>query len=227
MLQIAVCDDNKRTRDYLENLIKKQNAACSVSQFGSAIKLLEDAKNYDILLLDIGLQDMTGIEAAKQIRQGSDAVIMFITALKEYVFEAFDVGAFHYLLKPIDEAKFQEVFARAVKEAACADTREPLLVKTSGGYRKVPIGEIYYAENRGRKIVLHTGSGEIEYYGKMADLEKRLSGDFYRCHRGYLVHLQEIVGYDAAEIKLRNGETVFLAKQKYHEFVNAYLQYIR
>lgn len=227
MLQIAVCDDSKRTRDYLEKLIRSHDIACVIHQFGSAAKLLESADNFDILLLDIGMRDMTGIEAARRIRQSSDAVILFITALKDYVFEAFDVGAFHYLLKPIDEEKFHMVFAKAVKEAACANTREPLVLKIGGSYRKIPVEDIYYAENRGRKIVLHTRSGELEFYGKMEDLEKRLSFDFFRCHRGYLVHLQEVVGYDTAEIELQNGEKVFLAKQKYHDFVNAYLEYLK
>lgn len=227
MLQIAVCDDHKRTRDYLVNLIKSHDLGCSIHQFGSATRLLESAENFDILLLDIGLQDMTGIEAAREIRKSSDAVILFITALKEYVFDAFDVGAFHYLLKPIDEDKFHEVFARAAREAACAVKREPLIIKTGGSYRKIPVEDIYYAENRGRKIVLHMRNAEVEFYGKMVDLEERLCDGFYRCHRGYLVNLQEVVSYDTDEIELCNGEKVFLAKQKYHDFVNTYLEYLK
>lgn len=226
MLQVAICDDNKGTRNELEALVRAQSDLCEIRQFGSAIKLLEDATNFDILLLDIGMKDMSGIEAAKRIKESYDPVIIFITALKEYVFDAFDVGAFHYLLKPIDENKLKEVFEKAVQEKLSEEVREPLVIRIGSTFHKVLIETIQYAENRGRKIVLHTSNGELEYYGRMGDLEQRLVGDFYRCHRGYLVNLKEIMSYDTVSIRLRSGDTIFLSKQKYHDFVAVYMNYL-
>ena len=87
--------------------------------------------------------------------------------------------------------------------------------------------EIYYAESNGRKLTLYTVQGTYEYYGRMQELEARLGEDFYRCHRGYLVHLKYVAGYDAANIQLKDGSNVYLARQKYGEFVKRYMAYLR
>lgn len=109
MLQIAVCDDEKSMGDYLKQLIERRLAdekGYRVKVFSSGAELLKYGSDFDIFFLDIDLKDMSGIEMAKSLRRESEAVIVFVTALKEYVFDAFDVQAFQYLLKPIDEEKF-------------------------------------------------------------------------------------------------------------------------
>ncbi len=227
MLQIAVCDDEKRMRDYLEGLILSENKECQVTKFASGAQLLLEKSNFDILLLDIGMDELNGIETAKRVRKSSDATIIFITALKEYVFEAFDVEAFHYILKPVDEDKFKEIFGRAVKGKKGRLISQPLMIKTDSGYQNILREAILYAENQARKIILHTINGNIAYYAKMSDLEVILGTRFFRCHRGYLVNLEEVNLYDMNKIQLKNGEEIYMAKRKYHEFVSAYMNFLR
>ena len=91
------------------------------------------------------------------------------------------------------------------------------------------LDDILYAENQARKIMLHTKSKKEPYcfYEKMEVLEQKLGDRFFRAHRGFLVNLQEVARYDNSNIELKNGESVFLAKQKYNDFVTAYMKYLR
>lgn len=231
MLQIAVCDDDEAMGGYLKQLIEKRlegESSCLIKVFSSGKQLLKSAAHFDIFFLDICLKDMNGIDMARQLRQESGAVIVFVTALKEYIFDAFDVHAFQYLLKPIDEQKFFQVLDKAMIESRTLKQAEPLVIRVQGVYRNVPKESILYAENQARKIVLHRKDGEqITYYAKMGELEGLLGKQFFRCHRGYLVNLGAVESYDTGSIQLKNGETIFMAKQKYGDFVTAYMDFLR
>lgn len=142
----------------------------------------------------------------------------------------FDVGAFHYLLKPVDEEKFMGVMDKAISRIRREKKTEPLIVKIDGNYIKIPVSNITYAENEARKIVLHTKNMKEEsysFYERMEVLEHKLGDSFFRSHRGFLVNLKEIERYDNTGIELKNGEKVFLSKQKYNDFVTAYMNYLR
>ena len=234
MLKIAICDDEQPIMEYLKNLTEKCTEA-QVDMFSNGEELLSHSTDYDIILLDISLNhnntgELNGMEVAKKIRAKSNVIIIFVTALKEYVFEGYDVGAFHYLLKPIDERKFMEVMDKAVNQIKREKNAEPLIIRTDGNYIKIPVNNIVYAENQARKIILHTKNMKEDtysFYEKMEVLESRLGDSFFRSHRGFLVNMREIVRYDNANIELKNGDKVFLAKQKYNDFVTAYMNYLR
>lgn len=235
MVKIAICDDQKPVREYLKILTQKYINS-EVSLFEKGEKLLEHTTEFDIILLDISLSQqrdptaLNGVEVAKRIRETSDAIIIFVTALKEYVFDVFDVGAFHYLLKPINEVKFKEVIQKAAKQVQKADNQRALVIKTGSNYVKVQISNIVYAENAARKIILHTKNmkeNSYSFYEKMDVLERKLGKSFFRSHRGFLVNLSEVSRYDKANIFLKNGEKVYLSKQKYNDFVTTYMNYLR
>ncbi len=230
MLRIAVCDDEKSMGDYLKRLIEQRLADekdYGVEVFSSGAELLRHGSDFDIFFLDIDLKDMSGIEMARSLRRESEAVIVFVTALKEYAFDAFDVHAFQYLLKPIDEEKFFRALDGAIAECRPNKEAEPLVIRVKGIYRNVPRENILYAENEARKVVLHLKEEQISYYARMSELEEILGEHFFRCHRGYLVNFSAVKGYDTGSIQLRNGETILMAKQKYSAFVSAYMEYLR
>lgn len=117
-MNIAVVDDEEAIREQIGGFIKKRNPGFNISDFATGEELLAADTEFDIIFLDIQMKGMGGIEAAKAIRQSNaDRVIIFITGIREYVFEAFDVSAFHYLFKPIEEQKLMEVLCRAAEEA--------------------------------------------------------------------------------------------------------------
>lgn len=231
MLKIAICDDDEWMRQYMQSVISRRLGA-RADLYASGEELLAAETEYDILLIDIclnetgGSRGIDGMETARQMRRRSGALIIFITAMPDYVYDAYDVEAFHYLLKPVDEEKLLEVLKRAaakVKEKAASPS---LVIRANGKYLPIPAGDIFYGENEGRKIILHTRGGSYSYYEKMDVLEKKLGSAFFRSHRGYLVSLAEVAEYDRTSITLKCGDTVFLAKQKYNDFVAAYMDYL-
>ena len=233
MLQIAICDDEKQIREALKELTLSCVDA-KIHLFADGEALLESEIEFDIILLDICIEEaaghkMNGIETAKRIRKNSDAVIIFITALKEYVFEAYDVEAFHYLLKPIDEEKFRSVFRRALDElyAVMERTKRFILVRNSGIQQKVYLKDIYYIESANKKIIIHTKMGVLDSYRKMNELEQMTGRGFYRCHRCYLVNMEQIVSYNADTIKVVNGDKLILAQKKYNDFIRQYMKYAK
>ena len=230
-MNIAVVDDEEIIRQQIHGFIKKQKPESEISDFSTGEELLAAKTDFDIIFLDIQMEGMGGIEAARILRQRNvNAVLVFITGIKEYVFEAFDVSAFHYLLKPIEESKFIEVLGRAVDEAGRrkGQKEQQIFIRTKNQGYTLNLSSILYIENRGKKVEIHTTDMEeiIEAYATMDELEGQLRG-FYRCHRGYLVNMAHIVRYDNDSIFLSSGGKVYLTRKKHNEFVKAYMWYLQ
>lgn len=232
-MKIAVCDDNKIARDNIVSLIKKQVSDADIMTFPSGEEMIAFGRNFDICFLDIAMKEVSGVDVAKHIREerekagGTKSILIFITGYREYMEEAFDVNAFHYLVKPIDEEKFAEVFKRAWKEAsvAGAQNKKYIIIKYAGIWRKIFLKDIYYIESSNKKVIFHTKDGKWEAYGKMEELEEELGGTFYRCHRCYLVNLEKISAYSVNTIQVINGDRLILAGKKYPDFIRTYMRY--
>lgn len=258
MIKIAICDDEKNVRAYLSSLIERQSGEYSITEYSSASDYLEDGKkydlmspteakrrlmacasisefHYDILFLDIemknGTEDLDGMALAKRIRKWEpekQPIIIFVTGYEKYVYDAFDVNAFQYLLKPVDEEKFAVVFERAVKAATERKTLKPeaLVLQFANSTKTILINDIYYIESEGHKVRLQLRDGSFSSYVKIGDLEEQLQGRFFRTHRGYLVNLSYVEEYNRSEVMMTNGDCILMSKYKYQEFVRAYLRYM-
>lgn len=236
MMQIAICDDEKEIQQMLSLQIKKCIPDAEIIEYSSGEELLADSRQLDLLFLDIVMDERDGMETARELRKrNSKVILIFVTAMEEYVFEAFDVGAFHYLVKPFSQNQFEEILFRAVEEwkrqknlEACLkkyqEEEKYIFVKVRGSSTRIKMNDIVYAEVFNRKITIHTMDGEIEYYGKMSELEKQAGGDFFRCHRAYLVHFKYVVKYDASTVYLECGR-VLMSKRNFSDFVKKYLRY--
>ncbi|KAI4452712.1 hypothetical protein C823_007296 [Eubacterium plexicaudatum ASF492] len=190
------------------------------------MELLASGKRFDIVFLDIRMEGMNGIETAKKLqKQQGDIILVFITGMKDYVFDALDLYAFQYLLKPVDEGKFAEVLERAVREAARKKERRVLFIKSRN--LTLDQSEILYIESRAKKVEIHTERQNIEIYAAMDELEGQLGEGFYRCHRAYIVNMDRITEYDSESITLTSGDRVYLTKKKYGEFVKAYMWHLQ
>ncbi len=231
-MKIGICDDEKATREMLGDKVKKLYPRAELLLYASGEELLA-GELPDILLLDIQMQGKNGIEAAEELRlTGRQLIIIFVTAIEDYVFQAFDVDAFHYLVKPFSDEKFSEVLQKAAEKLEEPKTengkrKTPSLFITKGGtHITVDFEDIVYAEVFDRKVIIHTMDSDIEYYGKLKDLEKKAGEDFFRPHRAYLVNFNFIRKYDATTIYMKKGQAL-MAKQNYQEFVKSYLRYNR
>lgn len=229
-MHIAICDDERQIREELQAMIKRRQPDCETAVFASGDELLESGFSCDILFLDIQMEGLDGIRTAREIRKRQeDVILIFITAVREYVFDAFDVSAFHYLLKPLSAGKLAEVLERAVREVKKKekDCAKKLLIHTRTRNLMIPVKDIYYIESLRRKAGIHTMKEIIEIYATMSELEEQLGKSFYRCHRGYLVNMAYITEYQSDQIRLCTGESIYMSKDKYQDFVKAYMHYLR
>ncbi len=230
-MDIAVVDDEKAIREHICGLVEEQQPESRIEAYATGEELLASGKRFDIVFLDIQMEGMNGIEAARSLREKNanlgveDTVLVFITGIRDYVFDAFDLYAFQYLLKPIDEGKFAEVLERAVREAAKKKERRVLFIKSRN--LTLDQSEILYIESRAKKVEIHTVRQTIEIYAAMDELEGQLGDGFYRCHRAYIVNMDCITEYDSESITLTNGDRVYLTKKKYGEFVKAYMWHLQ
>ena len=236
MIKVAICDDEANIRAYLISLIRAQSCPCEIVEYASADDCLADTQEIDLLFLDIELTTdrpgLDGMALAGQIRErttGTQPVIIFVTGYERYVFDAFDVGAFQYLLKPVDEEKFAKVFSRAVAQIGTAREKpgRVLTLQSANTSKTVPLDSIYYIESSNHKVELHLKNGEFVCYAKIGDLELELQDQFFRIHKGYLVNLSYVAGYSKTEVTLTNGERLLLSKYKYQDFVKAYLHFLK
>ncbi len=229
-MKIGICDDEKETRLMLGEKVKKLYPMADILLYASGEELLA-GELPDILFLDIQMQGKNGIATAQELRlTDRQLIIIFVTAMEDYVFQAFDVDAFHYLVKPFSDEKFSEVLQKATerleKPEAPKEKRKAssLFITTGGTHITVNFEDIVYAEVFDRKVTIHTMDSDIEYYGKLKDLEKKAGEDFYRPHRAYLVNFNFIRKYDATTIYMKKGQAL-MAKQNYQGFVKSYLGY--
>ena len=151
-MDIAVVDDEKAIREHICGLVEEQQPESRIEAYATGEELLASGKRFDIVFLDIQMEGMNGIEAARGLRERNtnlgvgDTVLVFITGIKEYVFDALALYAFQYLLKPIDEDKFAEVLERAVREAARKKARRVLFIKSRN--LTLDQSDILYIESR-------------------------------------------------------------------------------
>ena len=217
-MQIAICDDEVSMVQILEEKIKKLLPDAVIDKYLSGDELIASGSKPDILFLDIQMPGMDGMETAKMLRQDNeDMILIFVTAAEEYVFQAFDVGAFHYLVKPFSDEKLKEVVTKAVHNIKRSFKLEKdekyIMVQTAGSHIKIFLRDIVYAEVYNRKVIIHTRSTDIEYYGKLQELSDMAGADFFRTHRAYLVHFKYVEKYDAtnaiAQMLVANGHKLY------------------
>lgn len=151
-----------------------------------------------------------------------------MTGAEEYVYDAFDVDALNYLVKPVDDEKLEAVLRKAEEriQKLQADNagRASITVTNGKVHTRVYLDDIVYAEVFNRKIVIHTTTDDIEYYGKMSELQDMAGENFFRPHRAYLINMRYVERYDSSHIYLEKGP-VTMAKQNYKCFVESYMKY--
>ena len=227
-MNIAVVDDEKVILEQISGLVRKQMPDCCLDIYATGEEVLEAKKHLDIVFLDIQMDGMNGIETARRLRERQDDIVLiFVTGNREYVFDALDLYAFHYLLKPVDENKFREVLERAAGEVAKKKEKRGLFIKKRN--LTLDQADILYIESRAKKVEIHTAGSKdiIEIYATMEELEGQLGEDFYRCHRAYIVNMTHITEYDNDSITITNGDKIYLTKKKYGDFVKAYMWYLQ
>ena len=229
-MRIAICDDEEKVRNVLCKKIRKSCPDDIIDTYASGKELLAADVLPDILFLDIKMPDLSGMATAKRIREMNEKmVLIFVTGEEQYVFDSFDVGAFHYLVKPFSNEKLLEVLKRAkiaYRKSSGKEEKRYIMITSGGSHIRICLNDVIYAEVFNSKVIIHTLDSDIEYYGKLTDLERTAGEYFFRTHRAYLIHLKYVQRYDASNVYLKKGKAL-VSKQNYPKLVQKLMEYNR
>ncbi|MDE6530130.1 MAG: LytTR family DNA-binding domain-containing protein [Lachnospiraceae bacterium] len=232
MLSIAVCDDEVieccNMARKIKEILEEMKIPCMIRQFRSGGELLQALESFDIIFLDIIMQGLDGMKTAQIFREKAfDKILIFVSSSREYVYEAYDVEAFQYLLKPVDDRKLKKVLQKAVLKTE-SHSQEFIIISRERQKKKYFLDDIYYFEIKGRMVDVHGPEGIFTYYEQIGELENKLRDKgFFRCHKSYLINLKYVDGYNRQEVILENGENILIAKRRYEDFCQAVLKVMR
>lgn len=232
-IKIAICDDDITEIKYVSMIVGKwagmNDKSAVISTFDSAESFFfhyADDKSFDILLLDIQMKNMNGVELAKQIRLDNETVqIIFITGFPDYMAEGYEVSALHYLMKPVNEQKLFEVLDKACKRLSKSE--KSILLKTNGENVCIPVGSIIYVESFAHTVEITTNKGKIKAGLSISELEKELGEGFIRCHRSYIVGLKYIKRITKTEVILDNDISIPLSRRIYNEVNQSFIRFFK
>ncbi len=230
--KIAICDDDTKQREYIREIVtswaQKNRHLIDVKEYARGEQFLfdyEEEKDFDILLLDIEMPGINGIELAKKVRLDNTAVqIVFVTGFYEYFSDGFDVSALHYLIKPVGERKLYPVLDKAV--ANLAYRQRSVLLATSEADIKVSLADITYVESENVYVVVHTVHGTHRVRMTLASFAKQLDDTFLKVHRSYVVGLKYIKKITRTEITMLNGAIVPISRGMYDQVHTALVKYL-
>lgn len=228
MIIVAICEDERyileELRRKVEKYINRKSLDASIKTFTSGEELLKAKKKFDIILLDLMLPGIDGLEVARQISCRSR--IIFVTSYREYAVEAFDANAVHYLVKPVTEERLFSALDRAVNQTEQMDNQALTLIK-SGKTQVIFIRDILYCEVFNHQVRIHTVHGTYDYFGTLDMLETKLDERFFRCHRSFVVNMSCVAGQEKGVAILTNGEKIFISRRKQTDFIQRLLNFLK
>ena len=232
MLRIAVCDDEQsmcdKIRTMLSGFFRGKNMEIDILQFSGGRELLKYDQAIDIVFLDIQMNGIDGMETARELRRRKfKGFLIFITVLQERVFQAFEVQAYDYLVKPVEEASFEKMMERLLASMQSAE-KANLLVRKGYESRLISFDEIVFCEIIDRKVYLHLASSEVvDFYERIEKLETKLDDRFFRCHRSFLINLRYLKSYKNGTAYMEGGKEIPVSRLRGKEFSAEILQYMK
>ncbi len=230
-LTIAICDDNEKQISELRRLLDEWSAdkpfALSIEEYISAEGFLfsYSDKPCDLLLLDIEMRGLNGMELAKRLRSNGDMLpIVFITGYSDYIAEGYDVEALHYLLKPVAKQKLFAVLDKYVEKRSVK--ADELLVETADGATHISADRITYIEAFGRKTALHLSDDTIiDCTMSISKFSAMQVNGFVSSHRSYIVNLRYIRTIARTALILDSGEEIPLSRRLYSEVNRRFIEF--
>lgn len=236
MFHMAICDDEayfrNREKKLIEQYMEKRGYDCLIDLYSSGKQLLERTAMdmpYDVIFLDISMEEMDGLETAGRIRTLSETVyIVFVTAYITYALDGYKVGAVRYLLK---EAESLENSMRECLDTITARMKEEKAVcelDIRNEKRRIPVDDIFYVESRLHKVIFFVREDEgKEYarYDRLDEAEKELRQyGFCRVHQSFLVNMKYAKAVERYRVSLENGTEVSISKKYYKAVEKEYIR---
>ena len=183
--------------------------------------------SYDLIFLDIRMDDTNGMDLARRIREeDKDVLLVFVTSERGFVFEGYEVDAYRYILKPISDEKLSEVLDY-VKNNAVRDEGS-IVLKVDSEMTRIMRNEISYIEVKGHYVDIHTASSVITYKTSLEDIMGSLnesSALFIKTHRSYAVNIDKILKIGRTELTLTTKEVIPVSKSMYGSANEEFIKY--
>ena len=227
-MRIAICDDlkeeHRKTIDALNSVIRN----FSVNEFDNGNDLVRShtAVPYDLIILDIIMPEISGIDTAAKIRENdSKTPIVFVSTSEEFGVASYRVLAFDYLLKPIDTEQLRSCMRRLMSQRK---DRHYVTVTYSGTETKILLSNIQCLESNLRKVIFTLSENrEVEVVGKLADYEEfLLKHGFCRCHKSYIVNIGHIDSIENDTFHLTGGRVIKISRTYLQSAKKAYFDYV-
>lgn len=228
--KIAVCDDDPAQIQYLSGKLelwaRQKDILLQTAAFHNAESFLfryAEEKDFDILLLDIEMGDMNGVELAKRVRlENKEVQIIFVTGYMEYISAGYDVEALHYLLKPVTEDKLFAVLDRSCEHLKNND--KYILFHSGSETIRIPLYEIRYLEVRKNYVTIH-GNEDYTVKKTLRELENNLDESFFRTGRSCIVNLHYIKKITKTDVYLKDGAVLPLSRGLYDTLNQTMIRY--
>lgn len=232
---IGLCDDEKVQLDYIKLVIQqwaeKRKTSCKIESFFSAEEFqfeYQDHYPFDLLILDIQMDKINGMDLAKKIRVVDKNIpIIFLTGIPDYVFDGYEVGALRYLLKPVKEDQLylalDDIFLKR------KDKELDYYILSYGGEKiKIDYEDILCIESLGHYLKMTTRDNTYEWKASLGQLVKELQeGSFFNLHRSYVVNLRHVEKINKTDCLLSNGVTIPISRNHYQRFNESFIKYYR
>ena len=233
VFRIAICDDEPtalfQIQDMTERVLRQAQIAYTITSFSSCETLLHHQKAspsaFHLLLLDIMMEGLNGMEFARKLRQaGDDVMLLLFSANPEFALQGYEVEAIRFLAKPIQEKRLQEALFACYRHQM---RQKEILIKSETGYHRISLPMLDYVEVAGRGTLLHMDSECMATAEKISALESRLTAaGFIRCHQGFLVNLRAVRTLRRYELVLNSGKTIPVSKLRFDETRRQFLKYL-
>lgn len=235
--KIAICDDMEQDTQYIASAVRqwaeKENVCTDIHTFSSAGSFLFDYaehKDYDILLLDIEMPSMNGVDLAKRVRRENDAVqIIFVTGYSDFMAEGYEVSALHYLMKPVSFDKLSKVLHRAADKLN--RTEKSVIIAVDGESLRIAVSDIVSVEAFAHSCTVTTIHTRFGVKSSITAIEKMLSdvagGEFVRCHRSYIVSVKYIKSISKTDVTLDSGIKIPLSRNNYQAVNQTFIRYFK
>lgn len=232
-MNIAVCDDSSIDREMVCSLLsevferEEMQPVPEVSSYETGLVLLDDVRDgawFDLILLDIYMEDHLGIDVARKLREiGFAGSIVFLTATSDFAIDGYDVGAQGYILKPASLEKLADVIGRVMR--GIIERTYP--IKQRGSVHRVPLREILYIESINNRCILHRHGGQTyNIYKRLDEIESELPDKrFLRCSQSFIVNMDYIIKVDRS-FYLSTGDIVLIRQRSLKAMQQAYYEYI-
>jgi len=229
-----MCDDDalclQEIKESVFRWALQNNIQVAVECFDNGDQLLQHCmhEHTDILLLDIIMPLLNGMDVAKELRKNDQNTrILFLTSSPMYAVESYDVKASGYILKPVSYEKLYAILDECVK--SMNENTDSITIRTVYGYQNIYLHQIECVEAQNKKAAFTMHDGSVhEALGTLASFEEALNCEngFFKCHRSYLVYIPAVDSFTTSKIRTKIGCNIPIARGKGKSFEDFYFSYM-